>query len=152
MDHHAQLFILVAIIGALAGLLFVELMGGGRRRKRKRSVSNSDMLSLSAATDSADPLYSMVDSLLDSSGTLDAVLAGIGTALADLRAETRVMAVEYEPLAECPHYDQKGRTTYNEIRSKNSATESCARWSWMSAGGLNRTLLPPIEAFGQECF
>ena len=128
LEHPLQLLILVAIIVALVALIRIELMGGRKRKKkkkrRKRSSSNLDMVSRSDA--------------------LDAVLEGIGEAFRDLKEESRIMAVEYEPLKECPAEVGVGH--------KNSTAERCARWSWTSAGGLNKTLLPPIEAFGQECF
>ena len=119
----------MAIIVALVALIRIELMNpNGRKRKkkkrRKRSSSNSDMLSRSDA--------------------LDAVLEGIGMAFRDLEEESRIMAVEYEPLKECPAGVAVGH--------KNGTADTCARWSWTSAGRLNMTLLPPIEAFGQECF
>ena len=142
-----QLLILVAIIAALAALIYVEInrLGGKRKKKRrKRSSSNSDIFSRSDAIDSLNSLDS-IDSL-DYIDSIDAVLEGIAAAFTDLREETRVMAVEYEPLRACP-------AAVAAVGRKNGTTaESCARWSWTSAGGPNQTLLPPIEAFGQECF
>ena len=72
------------------------------------------------------------------SPALDAVLDGIGAAFRDVRDEARAIAVEYEPLSACPAAGGRG--------------EKCARWSWVGVGGMNQTLLPPTEAFGQECF
>ena len=66
------------------------------------------------------------------------------TTFRDLRDESRILAVAYEPLRVCPAAVAVGR--------KNRTADSCARWSWTSVGDLNQTLLPPIEAFGQECF
>ena len=140
-----QLLILVAIIAALAALIYAETQGGRRKKKRrKRSSSNTDMFSRSDAIDSLNSLDSI--DYLDYIDSIDAVLEGIAAAFTDLREETRVMAVEYEPLRACP-------AAVAAVGRKNGTTaESCARWSWTSAGGPNQTLLPPIEAFGQECF
>ena len=139
MDHSVQLLILVAIIAAVAALIYAEVTTR-KRKKRKRSPSNSSkVISRSGTTYSQNYKYSTnsIDSL-NSLATLDHVLEGIGVAYRELKDETSIMAVEYEPLESCP---------------AKIVAERCARFSWKSAGGLiNRTLLPPIEAFGQECF
>ena len=129
MDHPVQLLILVAIIVALVALIRIELMNpnGRKRRKRKRKKRSSSDLDTFSRSDA-----------------LDAILEGIGAAFRDLEEESRIMAVEYEPLKECPAGVAVGH--------KHGTADTCARWSWTSAGRLNKTLLPPIEAFGQECF
>ena len=151
--HSAQLLLLVAIIVALVVLIRIELQGGGRkkRKRRKRSPSNSNILfSQFNTTDSFNYKYSVtstdslssLDSLdylssLVSIHTLDSILKKISSAYKELIDERSVIAVEYEPLSACP---------------SSVPAESCARWSWMSAGSLNQTQLPQIQVFGQECF
>ena len=129
LDHPVQLLILVAIIVALVALIRIELMNpnGRKRRKRKRKKRSSSDLDTFSRSDA-----------------LDAILEGIGAAFRDLEEESRIMAVGYEPLRACP--------ASVAVSRENGTAESCARWSWRSAGGLNQTLLPPIEAFGQQCF
>ena len=119
----------MGIIAALAALIYAQVTGGRKRKKRrKRSPSNPNML-ISQPITTGSP---------NSLNTLDGIFEGIGSAYKELWDETRIMVVKYEPLETCP--------VHNEV-------ERCASFSWTTAGGLiNRTLLPPIEAFGQECF